>query len=238
MGSQHLGRKREERPRLPPLLVPSRLQLKEREKKESRVQLKRRKGKDRRLLLKKREKRDNQLLKEREKAMDSHFQLKELKERDSRHLPEGREGRDSHHYPVMVILLWHMMRGGKLPTGTRICCVCVCVCAHARACLYSICLLLGTTWQRCNSTTNPPMMPTPTLHIPMATLTLHTPHILMATLTPHTLIAIPTHHTLMAMTIPLVTNPKVVKRHIMPGSNISRRCMGGVVRCQAGTPQR
>ena len=85
------------------------------------------------------------------------------------------------------------------------------------------------------------MMPTLTLHTPhilMATLTLLTPHILMATLILHTLTVILTPHTLMAMTIPLVTSHKVVKRHITPGSNISRQCMVGVVRCRAGTPQK
>lgn len=116
-------RRREESPSLPPLLVSSRLQLKEREKKESCFQLKKRKERDNRPLLKKREKKDGRL------------QLKELKERDGQLLPWGREERDSHHYLGMVIPHWHMMLGDKLPTGiyTHVCFHCVC------AWLYSIC---------------------------------------------------------------------------------------------------
>lgn len=114
-------RRREES--LPPLLVSSRLQLKEREKKESCFQLKKRKERDNRPLLKKREKKDGRL------------QLKELKERDGQLLPWGREERGSHHYLGMVIPHWHMMLGDKLPTGiyTHVCFHCVC------AWLYSIC---------------------------------------------------------------------------------------------------
>lgn len=82
------------------------------------------------------------------------------------------------------------------------------------------------------------MMPICTLHIPMATLTLHTPPILMGTLILHSLTAIPTHHTLMAMTSLLPTHHKAVKRLTTHGSNISRPCMGDVVRCRGATPQR